>query len=110
MEIPITISKKRHFLLSNKWMFYRWLRPTHMTVIEMAMLADEFVNEYDAPILTMMFHSMEIMPRRTPFVRTKTGQRMFLRRLEKTIAHLTGKRFKSKTLGTVYNEKLRQIS
>jgi len=46
LEIPVTISKKRFFLLPNKWLFYRWLRPSHMTVTEMKILTATFVRKY----------------------------------------------------------------
>jgi hypothetical protein len=109
LEVPITISRKRASFLPNKWLFYRWLRPTHMTVCEMKMLSNEFVAIYSAPVLNMMFHSMELVPQKTPFVRTGIGRKMYLNRLEKIIAYLIDKGFKSKTLAEVYDEKLRQI-
>lgn len=109
LEIPITISKKRGFFFADKWLFFRWLRPTHMTVTEMKILTNEFIRNYNAPVLNMMFHSMETIPKKTPFVRTKIGQKMYLNRLEKIIRHLKEKGFKSKTLEMVYDEKLREI-
>jgi hypothetical protein len=109
LEVPITISRKRAPFLPNKWLFYRWLRPTHMTVTEMKMLANEFVAYHDTPVLNMMFHSMELVPKKTPFVRTGIGLKMYLSRLEKIIKYLTDKGFKSKTLSEIYDEELRQI-
>jgi hypothetical protein len=110
LEVPITISKKRAFFLDDKWFFYRWLRPTHMTFTEMKSLANEFISNYDAPVLNMMFHSMEVIPKKTPFVRTAIGQKMYLSRLEKVIRYLKAKGFKSKTLRELYDEKLREVS
>jgi len=109
LEVPITISKKRFFLLGNKWLFFRWLRPTHMTVTEIKILTNEFVKNYNDAVLNMMFHSMEIIPKKTPFVRTKIEQKLYLNRLEKIIKHLKEKGFKSKTLKELYGEKLREI-
>ncbi len=106
LEIPITISKKRLPLLPNNWLAFRWLRPTHMTVTEMKMLTNEFLKNYNEPTLNMMFHSMVIIPRKTPFVRSSFQQKMFLSRLEKIIKYLKQNSFKSKTLQTIYNEKL----
>ncbi len=106
LEIPITISKKRFFLPINRWFFYNWLRPTHMSVTEMKILTNEFVRNYNDPVLNMMFHSMEVIPKKTPFVRTRFGQKMFLNRLEKIIKHLKEKGFQSKTLEMVYNDKV----
>jgi SAM-dependent methyltransferase len=109
LEIPISISKKRFFLLADKWFFYRWLRSTHMTVTEMKILIKEFIRNYNAPVLNMMFHSMEIIPGKTPFVRSKFQQKLYLNRLEKIIKHLKEKGFQSKTLEMVYNEKSSEI-
>jgi hypothetical protein len=110
LEVPITISRKRFFLLPDKWLFYRWLRPSHMTVAEMKALINEFVRSYDSPVLNMMFHSMEVIPRKTPFVRTRLGRKMYLSRLERILRYLRLKGFQSRTLQEIYGEKLREIS
>jgi hypothetical protein len=106
LEVPITISKKRLPFLPDKWLFYRWLRPTHMTAFEMKMLVNEFLANFENPVLTMMFHSMEIIPGKTPFIRTKLGQRLYLHRLEKIIRHITSKGFENKTLNMIYTAKI----
>ncbi len=107
LEVPISISKKRFFLLPDKWFFHRWLRPTHMTVFEMKLLINEFLKKYGTPILNMMFHSMEIIPGKTPFVKTALAQKAYINKLEIIIAYLKQKGFQSKTLEYLYNEKLR---
>ncbi|GAF72013.1 unnamed protein product [marine sediment metagenome] len=81
-----------------------------MTLTEMKILVKEFIRNYEDPVLNMMFHSMETLPGKTPFVRNKIQQKLYLNRLEKIIKHLKENRFKSKTLEMVYNEKLREIS
>lgn len=106
LEIPITISGKRFPMLPERWVFYRWLRPTHMTVWEIKRLANEFLRIYNTPVLNMMFHSMEIMPGKTPFVRTKFGQKLFLRRLEKIIRYIIKKGFENKTLVMIYTAQI----
>lgn len=89
-EHPITISGKRWSkigqLLPDKWLFYRWLRPTHMTYMEMKSLIKEQQHR-DNNELVMMFHSMEIMINKTPYVRTKWMQWYYLWRLEKIIKY-----------------------
>ncbi|MGA2094390.1 MAG: hypothetical protein ABSH16_13460, partial [Sedimentisphaerales bacterium] len=70
LEVPITISGKRLPFWAGGWMSYRWLRPTHMTAFEMKRLVAEFAKNYAEPVLNMMFHSMEVLPGKTPFVRT----------------------------------------
>ena len=107
LEVPISISRKRFFLLPNKWFFRRWLRPTHMTVFEMKLLVNEFLKKYDTPVLNMMFHSMEVIPGKTPFIKTALAQKAYINRLEIIITYLKEKHFRSKTLKNLYNEKLR---
>ncbi len=107
LEVPVTISGKRLPCLPNKWLFYRWLRPSHMTVFEMKKLVRQFLAAYESPTLNMMFHSMEIIPGKTPFVRCGFEQKWFLRRLEKIIQYLCSKEFSSRTLKEIYDEKLR---
>ncbi len=105
LEVPITISKKRIFFLpAGSWLFFRWLRPSHMTLTEMKILVKEFIRNYKDPVLNMMFHSMETLPGKTPFVRNKFQQKMCFNRLEKIIKHLRENRFESKTLKMVYCE------
>ncbi|MCK4753067.1 MAG: polysaccharide deacetylase family protein [Planctomycetes bacterium] len=103
LEVPITISKKRLPLLPDRWPFYRWLRPTHMTFTEMKILVNEFIKNYREPVLNLMFHSMEIIPGKTPFVRNEFQQKMYLTRLEKIIKHIKANNFQSKTLQEVYS-------
>jgi hypothetical protein len=106
LEVPITISKKRFCLLPNKWLFYRWLRPSHTTTFEMKMIVNEYLRGFENPVLNMMFHSMEIMVGKSPYVRTRFGQKLFLRRVEKIIRYILEKGFESKTLAMIYAEKI----
>lgn len=103
LEVPITIAGKRLPVLPDNWLFYRWLRPTHMTAREMKALVRLFCRRYEKPTLNMMFHSMEIIPKKTPFVRTKFERRLYLNRLEKIIRHLNNTGFESKTLQEICN-------
>jgi hypothetical protein len=102
LEVPITISGKRLPFLPAKWMFYRWLRPTHMTAFEMKRLVAEFAVNYSSPALNLMFHSMEVLPGKTPFVRTKLGQKMYLSRLNSILQYITKRGFVSRTLMEIY--------
>lgn len=102
LEVPITILGKRFVFLPDRWIYYRWLRPTHMTAFEMKMLAGEFVRSCAEPVLNMMFHSMEVLPGRTPFVRTKLGQKMYLHRLASILRYLAKMGFQSRTLVEIY--------
>jgi hypothetical protein len=91
-EYPITIHGKRfgYFgkILPNSWLFYRWLRPTHMTIFEQKALVKKLIREYTDPVFVLMFHSMEVMINRSPFVRNKIMQKRFLSNLEKIISYI----------------------
>jgi hypothetical protein len=90
-EYPITIYGKRFGmfggLLPDHWLFYNWLRPTHMTVFEQKRLIDNFITKYNDPVLVLIFHSMEIMINKTPFVRNRIMQKRLINNLEKIIAY-----------------------
>jgi len=94
-EYPITIFKKRLGILGkilpDKWIFYNWLRPTHMTFIEQKYMVNKILKNYNNFTFVLMFHSMEIMPLKTPYVRNKTMQLNFIRRLEKVILYINKK-------------------
>jgi hypothetical protein len=104
MEVPITVLGKRLPFLPDKWMFYRWLRPTHMMAFEMKSLVSEFVRNYPSPVLNLMFHSMEVLPGKTPFVRTKLGQKLYLSRLNSILRYMTKMGLECKTLAEIYAE------
>lgn len=97
-EHPVTISGKRWGiigkLLPNNWLFYKWLRPTHMTVFEQKSLIDE-MKDQGVDELVLMFHSMEVMINRTPYVRNKWMQKYFIWRLDKTIQYAVKMGFQS---------------
>lgn len=86
-EYPVTIDNKRWGfigrLLPNNWLFYKWLRPTHMTYCEMKGLIKKYALV--GRELVMMFHSMEIMINKTPYVRNGLMQRYYLWRLDRAL-------------------------
>lgn len=88
VELPVTITGKRWGvlgkLLPDNWLFYKWLRPTHMTLLEMKNIIRK---NSKLPNLVMMFHSMEIMINKTPYVRWRWMQRYYLWRLDKSLAY-----------------------
>ncbi len=88
-EIPVTIEGKRWGIfgkiLPENWLFYKWLRPTNMFLYEQKALIRKYKKEdWD---LEMMFHSMEIMINKSPYVRNRFMQRYYLYRLDKTIGY-----------------------
>ena len=87
-EYPITITGKRFGilgkLLPENWLFYNWLRPTHMTYLEQkGIIAGAAKSDRE---LVMMFHSMEVMIGKTPYVRTRWMQNYYLWRLERALS------------------------
>lgn len=94
IEHPITISGKRWGLLGKltpeNWLFYKWLRPSHMTYFGMKELLKKLLKQENHEFV-MMFHSMEIMINKTPFVRTKWMQKYYLWRLEKILRYCSHK-------------------
>lgn len=88
-EIPVTIEGKRWGVLGKilpeNWLFYKWLRPTHMFVYEQKSLIRKYKkNGWD---MEMMFHSMEVMVNKSPYVRNRWMQKYYLYRLERTIRY-----------------------
>jgi hypothetical protein len=94
LEYPVTIFGKRFGifgkLLPENWLFYRWLRPTHMTYLELKHVINQMERE-QIHSGVMMFHSMEIMINKTPYVRNKWMQDYYVWRLKKTLAYLRKK-------------------
>jgi hypothetical protein len=94
IEKPITIFGKRLGLLGrllpDNWLFYRWLRPTHMTYWGLKSVVNQMVKENIAEGV-MMFHSMEIMINKTPYVRARWMQKYYLWRLDKTLKYALNK-------------------
>ena len=84
-ELPVTILGKRWLffgkLLPDKWLYYRWLRPTHMTCLEMRNVMRDACSVGNTEQV-MMFHSMEIMIDKTPYVRNRLMQKYYLWRLD----------------------------
>ena len=76
--------------MPENWLFYRWLRPTHMTYLELRHLINQMVKE-EKNIGVMMFHSMEIMINKTPYVRNVWMQKYYLWRLEKALQYAKSK-------------------
>ena len=89
-EHPITICGRRFGILGrflpDSWLFYRWLRPTHMTYFEQRSLIDEMAK-CGRDELVLMFHSTEVMVNKSPYVRFHAMQEYFIWRLRKAISY-----------------------
>jgi hypothetical protein len=90
MEYPITIAGKRFgpigAFMPDSWLLYRWLRPTHMSIFEQKRLIDDFCKMYRDPVFVLIFHSMEIMINKSPFVRNSWMQKRLLHNLETIVS------------------------
>ncbi len=112
VEIPVTTRERRRFgiggrLLSDlssmpfralspavsrlvEWvrpLRIDWLRPTYLGGDALKALMDEVLAEDPDAALNMMFHSNELAPGMSPFVRTEDEARAFLARVEAVCAH-----------------------
>ncbi len=90
-EYPVTIYGKRlgplGRFLPDTWLFYNWLRPTHMSVLEQKKIMRDMRRDFGDPVFVLLFHSMEIMVNKTPFVRNRLMQKRFLANLEAVIRY-----------------------
>jgi len=59
-----------------------WLRPTYLDAKALVSLLDDILDRERDATLNMMFHSNEIAPGRSPFVRTEAEAEAFLDRVE----------------------------
>ena len=96
-EHPVTIMGKRFGILGkmmpDNWLFYRWFRPTHMFLFELKQMID-IASERQIE-LVMMFHSMEVMVNKSPYVRNRFMQYCFLSRIEKSILYAKERGYKA---------------
>jgi hypothetical protein len=108
LEVPVTIGSKRLPFLPDQWFFWRWLRPSFMLGLELRKLVDDFLSSHSHKniiVLCIMFHSTELMPAMSPYVRSSFGQKLFAQRLEDMITylHLHNAEFLTlKEIGAVY--------
>jgi len=110
LEVPVTIGSKRFILLPDKWFCYKWLRPSIMTCFEMRRLINKLIAKAEnSVVLNMMFHSMEIIPKASPYVKSETGRTRFLKKLKYVFEHLKSMNFISMTLAEIYDDRIRQI-
>lgn len=86
-EVPITIRKRWANALPvlGPLVEPRWLRPTHMTGRALVRLAEDELREAFAapgpkapPVLTCMFHNVEIVPGTSPYAATEGAARRIL--------------------------------
>lgn len=101
LEVPITILGARSWWPFGGWSKYRWLRPSVATAEHLRWIVDR-ACESGLDVLNMTFHTMELIPRSSPYVRTQVGAVLFLRRISKIIAYMIKRGFKPTTLSGLY--------
>jgi hypothetical protein len=107
LEVPVTIIGLRDWWPFNGWSRYRWLRPTVATCEQLKWIVD-CACDVRFTVLNMMFHTMEIIPGASPYVRTSVGTQLYLRRLERTIAYMMHRGFEPITLSSLHSAWSRQ--
>jgi len=101
LEVPITVLGKRKWWPFGGWSKYRWLRPSVATAEHLKRIVD-LACDAGLEVLNMAFHTMELIPRASPYVRTKAEAALYLKRLEKTIAYITSKGYEPTTLSGLH--------
>jgi peptidoglycan/xylan/chitin deacetylase (PgdA/CDA1 family) len=101
LEVPVTILGPRAWWPFNGWSRYRWLRPSTATVEQLRRIVDDAADR-GLEVLNMMFHTMELIPGASPYVRTSVGAQLYLRRLETAIAYALRRGFEPITLSGLH--------
>ncbi len=84
VEVPVSIGRKKFFLLPSFWFFYSWLRPSVNSTKGMIDLIEYFIEKYHnskSIVLNMVFHSMEVIPKASPYTRTDKDVDRFISKL-----------------------------
>jgi hypothetical protein len=103
LEVPITILGARSWWPFAGWSRYRWLRPSVATAEQLKGIVDR-ACESGLEVLNMTFHTMELIPRASPYVRTQTETVLYLRRIQKTAAYMIKQGFEPITLSGLYTQ------
>lgn len=101
LEVPITILGMREWWPFGGWSKYRWLRPSVATAGHLRWIVDR-ACETGLEVLNMTFHTMELIPRASPYVKTLAETTLYLRRLEKTVAYMIKRGYEATTLSSLY--------
>ena len=111
LEIPVSIiepEKRRKWhssalhTLTDRLYRLQWLRPSYNTGPGMVEVMKHFINRYADKkdvTLTMMFHSMEIMPGRSPYAATEQECQRILDNMEIALAYAKDNNIRFSTLG-----------
>jgi len=101
LEVPVTVLGAHAWWPFNGWSRYRWLRPSIATAEQLKWIVDDAADR-GLEVLNMTFHTMELIPGASPYVRTSVGTQLYLRRVETVIAYALGKGFEPITLSDLH--------
>ncbi len=107
LEIPVTILGMRNLWPFGGWSRYRWLRPSVATFEHLKWIVDH-ACETGLEVLNMTFHTMELIPRASPYVKTYAETVLYLKRLEKTVTYMIKRGFHAATLSSLHTLWCRQ--
>jgi hypothetical protein len=111
LEVPVTIlepekHRKWHasvmHTVTDRLYRLQWLRPSNNTgpgMVEVMQQTAEHYSDKKEVTLTMMFHSMEIMPGASPYAATEKDCQRILGNIEHALAYAKDKHFRFSTLG-----------
>lgn len=90
LEIPVTIGARKLPFLPDHWFLYDWLRPTNTSASRMIRLIEKTIATMPGErpvVLTMMFHSQELIGGTSPYAPTDRAALRLLSRIERVVAH-----------------------
>ena len=75
----------------------------------MKRLAEKLMRQnQDFVVLNMMFHSMEVIPNASPYVKSRSGRKRFLEKLKAVFADLKKLKVESRTLQEIFDSRSKQ--
>jgi hypothetical protein len=103
LEVPVTICKKHRFLRRPK---LTWLRPIYSDFIQMQKITKQVCKRYllnGNIVLNMMFHNVEVLPGRSPYVQTDEESQNYLKLLETFLNFARNSGIRGITLSELYD-------
>lgn len=108
LEVPVTIIPCNPEILFDKIRLLRrkirWLRPSFENLKTMINVCNKVIENVSRDIITlnMMFHSVEIIPNASPYVKSVRDALGFLRRLEGVLRYAVNRGWEFATLAEAY--------
>ncbi|NSW56904.1 MAG: hypothetical protein HPY44_12905 [Armatimonadetes bacterium] len=90
LEVPVTVGAKKLPFLPDHWFLYDWLRPTNTSAHRMIRLIEKTIATSSGKcpvVLTMMFHSQELIGGTSPYTPTDRAALRLVSRIERVVAY-----------------------